>query len=293
LFGQKISNASIYNALIRNKINIRSKSESVSLATSTLNINTSLYDLPTENTQKFQLVVKDSSYLPIDGALIQIERKYIEEGAFKITEIPKTNAKGITAASLEVDNVIYNFYVYDSGVLISSFTNVLAICQNPLVKTCEIELNAFSTEIDIPDYETGDDFEFTLDYNKTSKILTSTFTIPSGEPSVVKLEVIREDTLGTVISSDTLTSASGTLSVVIPHSFGNATVLAKVYKGGVEQGRGQIKLDQSSKDIFGVILVVMGVMVMMTLIGMAISNNPVISAVFLFVGVILIYGMNM
>ena len=39
LFGQKISGAPIYNALIRNNIKVRSKSESISIASSTLNPN--------------------------------------------------------------------------------------------------------------------------------------------------------------------------------------------------------------------------------------------------------------
>jgi hypothetical protein len=189
--------------------------------------------------------------------------------------------------------VIYNFYIYESGVLVDSFTNVLAICQTPLVSTCEIDFNSFQTGINIPSYEEGDDFNYTLGYNSTSRVVSTSFTIPSGSPSAVQLVVIREDTLGTSVCSDTLTSSSGSLSCVVPSSFGNSTVLAKLYKNDVEQARGNIKLDQRSSEIYGVILVVLSLMVMMTLIGLAISDNPVISAVFLFVGVVLIYGMNL
>jgi hypothetical protein len=249
--------------------------------------------LPSANAQKFRLLARDTSYLPREGALIQIERKYLENGTFYITEIPKTDAKGITSASLEVDDVIYNFYIYESGVLVDSFTNVLAICQTPLVSTCEIDFNSFQTGINIPSYEEGDDFNYTLGYNSTSRVVSTSFTIPSGSPSAVQLVVIREDTLGTSVCSDTLTSSSGSLSCVVPSSFGNSTVLAKLYKNDVEQARGNIKLDQRSSEIYGVILVVLSLMVMMTLIGLAISDNPVISAVFLFVGVVLIYGMNL
>jgi len=263
------------------------------LNSSSLNQNITLYDLPTANTQKFELLARDSSYIPIGGALIKIDRKYIENGTFYTTEIPKTDARGITSASLEVDDVIYNFYVYDSGVLISTRTNVLAICQTPLVTTCSIDLNAVQTGISIPSFELGNDFNFTLGYNSTSKIVSSSFIIPSGEPSTVKLEVIREDTLGTAVCDDTLTSASGTLTCVVPASFGNSSVLAKIYKTGVEQGRGNIKLDQSSSDIFGPILIMLSVLVMLTLIGIGLSDNPVVSAVFLFVGVLLLFAMNL
>ena len=225
--------------------------------------------------------------------MIKIDRKYIENGTFYTTEIPKTDAKGVTSASLETDDVIYNFYIYDNSVLISTFTNVLAICQTPLVSTCSIDFNAFQTGISIPDFELGNDFNFTLGYNSTSKVVSSVFNIPSGEPSTILLEVIREDTLGTAVCSDTLTSASGTLTCTVPASFGNSSVLAKIYKTGVEQGRGNVKLDQSSSDIFGPILIMLSVLVMLTLIGIGISDNPIVSAVFLFVGVLLLFAMNL
>jgi len=263
------------------------------LNSNTLSNNITLYDLATTNTQNFRLIARDTSYLPIDGALIQIERKYIDEGSFYITEIPKTDEKGITSASLQLNDVVYNFYIYQEGVLISSFTNVLAICQTPLVKTCEIDFNAFLTEIEIPDYEEGDNFNFTLTYNDTSKIIKSQFVIPSGEPSTVLLEVIKEDVLGTAICSDTLTSASGTLSCVVPSSFGNSTVMAKIYKDGIEQGKGSIKTDQQPSDIFGVVLIMMSVLVIMTLIGIGVSDNPVVTGVFIFVGLILVFSMNL
>jgi len=48
----------------------------------TMNQNVTLYDLTTKDTQNFKLIVRDSSYLPINGALVQIDRKYIEKWFF-------------------------------------------------------------------------------------------------------------------------------------------------------------------------------------------------------------------
>jgi len=267
--------------------------ERYTLNSTTLYQNISLYDLDTTNTQSFRLRVRDTSYLPIDGALIQIERKYLENGTFFITEIPRADEGGISSASLQTNDVIYNFKIYDAGVLISTFNNVLAICQTPLVSTCEIDFNAFQSGITIPDYEEGDDFNFTLGYNDTSKIITSQFTIPTGTPSIVQLVVTSQDTLGTSVCSDTLTSASGTLSCTIPSSFGNSTVVAKLYKDSIEQGKGDIKTDQKSSDIFPGILIMLSVIVMITLVGMGVSDNPVVTAVFLFIGVAVLFGINL
>jgi len=190
--------------------------------------NITLYNLDEDNTQKFRLIVRDSSYLAIDGGLVKIERKYLENGTFYITEIPKTDGKGITSASLQVNDVVYNFYIYEDGVLVSSFTNVLAICQTPLVSQCEIDFNAFQSEIIIPDFETGDDFNFTLGYNSTSRVVSNQFVIPSGNPATVQLVVTKEDALGTSVCTDSLTSASGILTCTVASSFGNGTVIAKL-----------------------------------------------------------------
>jgi len=267
--------------------------ERYNLNSSSLAQNITLYDLDTDHTQKFTLLARDSSYLPIDGALIQVERKYIENGTFYITEIPKTNARGITSASLETEDVIYNFKIYQAGVLVSTFTNVLAICQTPLVSRCEIDFNAFQTGISIPDYEEGDDFNFTLGYNRTSRVISSQFVIPSGTAALIELKVIREDSLGTSVCTDSLIAVSGTLSCLVPSSFGNSTVTAILYKAGVEQGRGSFVLDQSPSDIFGVILIFLSILVMMTLIGVGISDNPIVTIIFVVVGFILLMSMNL
>jgi len=267
--------------------------EMLNLNSSTIGQNISLYNLDTTNAQEFRLRVRDTSYLPIDGALVRIERKYIENGTFFVTEIPKADEGGITSASLQTNDVIYNFYIYEEGELISSFTNVLAICQTPLVSQCEIDFNSFQSEIIIPDYEEGNDFNFTIDYNSTSKEISSDFVIPSGEPTLVELIITSEDSLGTSVCSDSITSASGTLSCTVPNSFGNATVMAKLYKAGEEEGKGSISTKQSSSEIFGVVLVMLSVLVMLTLVGVGISDNPVVTAVFLFVGVALLFGINL
>ncbi len=267
--------------------------ENALLSAGNLYKNLTLYDLETSKTNKFRLRVRDSSYLPLGGGLIQIERKYLENGTFLISEIPKTDARGITSASLQVNDAIYNFHIYKNGELVNSFTEVIAICQTPLVSECEIDFNNFQTEIVIPNYEEGNDFDFTLVYNSTSDIISSQFLIPSGIPSEVQLVVIRDDVLGTAVCSDTITASSGSLSCIIPTSFGNATVLAKLYKDGNEEGKGNIRLNQSPSDIFGVVLVILSVIVLITLIGIGISDSPIITMIFLFVGVILISSISL
>jgi hypothetical protein len=245
------------------------------------------------DTQSFKIIFRDSSFLPVENALVKIYRKYIDENAFKTTEIPKTDKKGETVANLVVDDVIYRFVVVKYGTTLATFDNVLAVCQNPTITTCTIDLNAFADTVSLPDFEEAEDFSFTLGYDTTTRIVSSQFSIPSGTMSTISLNVTREDALGTAVCTDVLTSFSGTLSCLVPASFGNSTVRAELYKDNSLQAHGNIKLDQKPSDIYGVALVGLSIFLMMTLIGVGISNTPVITVVFLMVGVVLLFALNL
>jgi len=256
------------------------------LTNESLDNNISLYDLDSDNTQEFKLNGRDSSYLPLSDALIHIERKYIDTGEFKVVEIPMTDDLGVAVASLQLNDVIYNFKVYKYGVLLRQVNNVKAICQTPLVSTCQIDFNAFQTGIEMPDFTEGDDFNFDIGYNKSSRILTAQYSIPSGEPSTVELVVTSSSTVREEICTDTIFSSSGYLYCTIGDSFDNQTVTAKLSKDGTLQGTGQINLGKDSSEIYTVIIVFLSLLVFMTLIGIGISDSPVITMVFLVVGII-------
>ena len=264
-----------------------------SLTSSILNTNISLFDLLDSSNQVFKIIYKSASFLPVENALISIQRKYVDEGIFNISEIPKTDEKGETVGNFVVDNVIYNIIVTKFGEILSTFNNIIAVCQTPLIAQCEIDLNAFSESIEIPDYESIEDFNFTLGYNKTTRIITSIFNIPSGSIDTILLNVTGEDALGTSVCTDTILSSSGTLTCFVLQAFGNSTITAKLYRNGNLQGTGQIKLDQSPSDIYGVTLTGLALFLMLTLIGMSISNNPVYTLISLGVGVVLLFGLNL
>jgi hypothetical protein len=255
--------------------------------------NITLLDLNLTDAQVFKIIFKDSAFIPVEDALIKVYRKYIAENEFKITEIPKTDEKGETVAHLVIDKVIYNIVVVKFGETLASFNNVIAVCQTPLVQECQIDLNAFSESIDLPDFEDAEDFSFTLGYDNDTRVVSSVFSIPSGTVSLVDLNVTQEDALGTSVCADSLTSSSGTLTCIVPASFGNSTISAKIYKSGSLQAQGNIKLDQNPSDIYGVSLVVLAMFIMITLIGAGVSDNPVYSVIFLMVGVIFLFVLNL
>ena len=263
------------------------------LNSTTINMNKTLYDLLTTNSQVFKLIAKDSSFLALSNAIIEIKRKYVDEGTFKIIEIPLTDADGKTTAHLKVNDAIYTFIVKKFGSTILTVSNVIPVCQTPLITTCTIDFNAISSGITVPDYEEAEDFNYTLGYNSTLKVITTNFVIPSGEVATMVLTVTREDALGTAICSDTLTSNIGTLSCIVPNSFGNSTVRATLTKDGEFVSFGNIKLDQNPSDIYGTSLVFLGLFIMLTLIGASVSDNPIFTIISFMVGVILLFALNL
>lgn len=263
------------------------------ITATTINMNKTLYDLLTSSSQAFKLVAKDSSFLALGGAIIEVKRKYVEEGEFKIVEIPQTDENGETVAHLVVNDAVYNFVIKKFGEILLTADNVIPICQTPLVTTCRIDFNNFATTIDVPDYESLEDFEYTLGYDSTTKVISSVFNIPSDTPSEVILNVTTIDSLKTSVCTDTLTSTSGTISCVVPNTFGNSTVLAQIIRDDVEQARGSVKLDQDPSDIYGTSILFLGLFAMLTLIGASVSDNPIYTIIFFMLGIILLFSLNL
>ena len=268
--------------------------QNFSLSNSSAIQNITLYDLLTASSQVFEVIVRDSSYLPISDALVSVKRKYINDGVFRIVERPQTDENGETVVHLDTNDVIYTFNITKFGEVIGLFQNVRPVCQNPTIDDCSIDFDAFQSTITIPDYETEDNINFTLAFNKDSRTISSVYTILDSTSKTISLNVTKEDALGTSVCTDILTSSSGTLSCVVPNTIGNATVVAKLYKDSVEVAKGNIKLDQDPKDIYGGdSIMFISLFVLLTIIGASISDNPVYSALFLGLGMILMFSLNL
>lgn len=255
--------------------------------------NITLYDLLDSSSQSFVINYKNSNYLGVADALIQVSRKYVDEGAFKTVEIPITDNSGSTIANLRLNDAIYTFTVTKYGKVLGIFSNYLANCQNPTIQTCEINLNAFQSSLSPSNFSSNNDFLYVLSYNNNTRVITATFSIPSGAVSDIFLNITKDDALGTSTCNQSVTTSSGSLQCTISSTFGNGTVVVKLYKDTILVGTGRINLQQTPSQIFGNSLVFLSILMMITLIGVAISDNPVIMIVSLMIGVILLFSLNL
>lgn len=252
-----------------------------------------LYDLNASKGQIFKITYKDSNFVPISGAIMQIQRKYISEGISKTTEIPKTGTEGYTIAHLVANDVIYNIIVMKNEVVLGTFTEIVANCQNPLLQECNINLNSFSSSTMPRSFSYSNDLAFTLAFDKPSRTITSISSIISGIPSTILLNVTLFDSLGsTQICSDSYYAAGGILTCAIPSSFGNSTVVAKLYKDGILVGQSIISLNPSAADLYGASLIFIALIAIILIIGISISDNPMIYGIMFILGLIVLIALN-
>ena len=268
--------------------------QNFSLTNTSIPQNISLYDLLDANAQAFKITFKDENFIAVTNALIQVQRKYIGDGVFRTVEQPETDYKGETLAQLQINEAIYTFIVSKNGEILGTFNELIAVCQNPALDPCEINLNSFGTSIEPADYTIGDDFSFTLEYNKTSREIESIFSVPSGATATILLNATLYDNIGvTSACSDKLISSAGTLTCTVPIALGNGTVIVKIIKDGNEAAEAFIDLRREPGDLYGLNIVFLSLFLMLTMIGIGISDSPVITGVFILIGAVLLIALNL
>ena len=264
------------------------------LTQSTSNQNISLYNLLESEGQEFKITYKGQDFIPVTDLIIQIQRKYIEEGVYKVVEIPMSGSNGYTVGHLVPNDIIYNLIFIKNGVILNTFSEVIANCQNPTITECEINLNALISGTDLLDLVTDDEFFSSLSYDKDTRTITSTYGILSGVSDNVQLNVTLNDNFGTTtVCSDSLNAAGGTLSCTVPESFGNSTIYAAVTYDGVIKREGFISMAMSPKEKFGGVLIFASMIMLLFIFGIGISDNPAITGVFLILGSLLLVGLNL
>jgi len=229
-----MTNALKYNAIIKYSAeNYSSEYYNVQRGTLQYGLipyNISLFDLLSEDATEFQITFKDSSFLVIEDALINIARQFVGEGTFKTVEIPKTDSNGQTVANLVTNSVIYNMVVTKNGEVIGVFNNLIAFCEDIVTGSCFINLNAIGDNTALYNQSSSTGIDYDLDYNKTSRLLTFAFVTTDGNIKTINLTATKMDQLGNTSACDeVLISSSGTITCTIPSSIGNETIFIDIY----------------------------------------------------------------
>ena len=169
--------------------------QNYTLNESTIPQNVQLYDLATADAQEFLIIFKDENFLPVENALINIQRKYVDEGVFKSVEIPKTDKDGQTIAHLVLSDVFYTIIVSKNGETLATYENVIAVCDNVATGDCEINLNVFSSTTPIEDFEEYNNIVYSPSFNESSRTVSILYNTADGSTSTMLMNVTKLDRL--------------------------------------------------------------------------------------------------
>lgn len=249
--------------------------QNFTLKNTTMAQNISLFDLDSSSATKFLITFKDENFLPVSDALIEITRKYISEGTFKTVEIPKTDSYGQAVGQFDLTGAIYTINVYKEGELLGVFDNVAVICENEVINDCKLNLNILSSSSEFSDYSEAGGITYLQDWNPDTRTLIITFTTLNGGTQTVNVTVyvFKFDGSETLACSDTLTSSAGTLSCVIPESFGNATFVAELYSDGELITTNTYSISMNPESYFGGHLYIMVLILFLTIPLMFITST--------------------
>jgi hypothetical protein len=169
----------------------------------------------------------------VEGALIYLDRQYISENTFKTVELPKTDSNGQTILHMVRNNVIYNIRVMKDGIVLGTFNNLNAFCEDFTIGDCKINLNSADSNSDLFSYsDLGISFNPPF-FNETSRDMIFSFTSLDGTSKLVLMNISRNNIFGnSSVCSTSLTSASGTLTCSISANIDDATLTTYIYVNG-------------------------------------------------------------
>lgn len=150
-----------------------------------------LYLLSSDSSTSFILKVQDDNLLPLEDHLIKTERFYPGENLFRVIQIAKTSENGKTIGFFETETVDYRFIISLNAL------NLLTTSQQKIVG----EVAPFTLTFTIGEnlgkpwktLENITDLGFSLIFNKSTNIITYTYTDTSGNFTLGTLIVERQN----------------------------------------------------------------------------------------------------
>lgn len=190
-----------------------------------------LYDLKDDDTTKFKLIYRNDDLIGVEGAIIQLQRKYISEGVFKIVEAPLTSSESTAIVHIDTNTHLYQATVVKDGEVLNIFENLAFVCQSELTGECYLDLSDYLTPPNSVSIESIQDFSYSLDSDTDNKTITIDFSVPSGTTSEIRVVAMQTDIIGTeTICNQSVSSAGGSVDCSYNSSIDDSYIDYYVYK---------------------------------------------------------------
>lgn len=222
------------------------------LNSSSLSNNITLYDLNISDSTDFQLTFTGSDFLPVENALVFLERRYIAENIFKTVELPLTDSNGQSILHMVRNDVLYNIRIVRGTEVIGNFESITAFCEDFVIGNCKINLNAKDSTEQTFDYDESLGITYSgPSYNNNTKVMSFSFISVTGTSKSMSMEVTRNDILGNrTICNSEITGVSGTLACEVG-DIDDTELRTNIYVNGVLTITKNVKLDPENLGAIG------------------------------------------
>jgi len=241
-----------------------------------------LYGLASSDSTSFLVEVRDKGFSAVNGAVVEVWRKYNDDGQWRIVERPLTDINGETVAHFEEEDAEYTFKIKKGGTTLFSTPVYVITCQTT---PCELTLLEESEVTNIDDLDEWENGGYVLSVNNDTRTVSVAYTMARGTSTVnlTVYEYVNNGTLGVVSAQES--GLGGTINVVIPKSGENKTYFAVLLQDGNFIKSIWVDLRQHPSDIFDPDVALWGtILIVMALVLMSLSTG---------VGVIIFAGVGL
>ncbi len=244
-------------------------------ATSNLPQSIDLYDLNINQSTEFTILYRDNNYISKPNVLLQVLRKYVDEGIFRVVEIPITSSEGSTIAHFDLNNYKYKIIATENGEVLNVFDNPAISCESELSGICTLSLNGKGSPNPFEDVETTQDIAAVISTNETEVMVV--YSIPSGETKEVTISMVQsspfQDTF--TICNQTISSSAGSISCTLDSTIGDSQVLIRIDSEGILVSASKYYYQEDLGDFFLLNNYAIGAFFIILLITMMVSSPKI------------------
>lgn len=230
-----------------------------------------LFDLNSTDSTEFKITYQDSGFNFVEGAIIQLQRKYISEDTYEVVEAPLTSRDGTSVVHIDLNSIKYRAVVVKNGEILDTFNNLVFKCQSELTGECEQQLLGEIDPSNDVNWDISRDFAHTISRNDT--IITVSYTIPSSTPSSINIILQQKDQFDNVYTCNkTVVSSAGSIQCSITSTIGDNYVDLYINKDGVPMAfKSYIIQEDGGIDFLGNNMIIV-VILMLSIVGMALTS---------------------
>lgn len=259
-------------------------------------INISLFDLNLNDSTEFLLRYQGETLTKVEGAIIQLQRKYISSGAWEVVEAPITSSIGTAVVHVDLNTRDYRAIVVKDGQILDIFTTIVFDCENELSGQCSQNLYANVNPYNSVDGETLEDFAYSIE--DTGSSLITTFSIPSGTSKSINIATAQQDRFGhTYTCNQTLITSSGSIECTYNKTIGDSLLTLTISTDGEMRRQKQYIVREDDDINWGGLnwLILFGLIISLGMMSQSSAEWMVINGVITFVicgAIWLIKGMD-